>query len=207
MPNFVPASEFEIEMTREPREKIGAVTGDARMENEFVFVDEAEFGKRERQRHAARRNAPARRGLQTADGFFEVCPANNLRIPGGARGRIRDNIFLRRVDRAREGHHPFVHPVRPLARLGDRPPGLLHHFIDGAAEKERVRRGDALRRVMVQSLGRDARFMIAAAVERDVYGVAERLHEVMVVGGVWGKHAESWDAPPTQRAKHSTLQH
>jgi hypothetical protein len=68
------------------------------------------------------------------------------------------------------------HPLRPTFARRRRPPRRLHHLVGDAAEEKGVGAGDRLGPVAMKFFVGGAGFVVAAAVEGDVDGVAEMGH-------------------------------
>ena len=160
------------------------MTGDPRVHHEFVFVYQAELGQRERELHASSGKAFAGLLFQLPHPGLELVAADELGVPVNLRQAVGDDVLLRRVDRASERQHPFVHPVGPHPCPSRFPPCRLHHLVGDTAEQEGISLLDALGRSPMQLLVGDAHAVVYAAIQGDVDGVSEWSHRARMVTAV-----------------------
>ena len=173
--------EFQVDDITQSGEEVRTMAGDAGVDDELEFVDEAEFGERERQRHSPCRESPHGLFLEFADGGFEVS-ADELGVPVDAVQGARDDKFASRID----GRNERVEVrLRGRVTFGSAP-GVFHHLVGDAAEDQAVGTLEIVRMMAVEFLADDSHAMIAAAVDGDVDRVPQLAHGIRVDLG--GRH-------------------
>src|ERR1043166_7588866 len=150
-----------------------------RLYHELVLIDQSQLRQRQRELHACHEQSLARLPLELLNGLPQI-PAHELRVPIDPVQGARHDVLLRCVDRAGEGFHPRLLPIRPRSRPRLRPPRRLHHFVSHAAKEKGIGPGEVLGRVTMQLFVRGDCTMIAAPVQRDVDGMSKGSHYVLL---------------------------
>ncbi len=96
---FLPADRLEVERLGQPREEAPSTANDAGMDDELVLVDQPQLHQRQRHRHAAHGDPPARPRLELAHELAQVA-AHQL----GVSVHLRLGDYRRVVNPAVEGH-------------------------------------------------------------------------------------------------------
>jgi hypothetical protein len=175
------ADEVEVDGVCKAGEDCGAVAGQTGMDDEFVLVDQAQFGQGARERYAAGEEGFARLLFEVADGLGQIA-SEEFGVPIGVGEGAGDDVLLGGVDGAGEGMHPRGHGFygRGWAEGG------FHHLVGDAAEEEGAGLFDVFDGVAVELFVGEDGEMVAAAVEGDVDGVPEGAHAIRVAPAGWG---------------------